>query len=89
MSAPTTTPSPMAKTADPTDPTTVDDTVQNPVKLFRFEPDILKLVVDIIAPGSVYRDILRKGLDTLLSDHWQATTWGDLKVFTALDVAMA
>ena len=89
MSAPTTTPSPMAKTADPTDPTTVDDTVQNPVKLFRFEPDILKLVVDIIAPGSVYRDTLRKGVDALLSDHWHATTWGDLKVFTAVDVATA
>jgi hypothetical protein len=67
----------------------MDELDKSPVRLFRFAHDILDLIVDIVAPGSPNRDVLRHGVDALLSDHWQVTTWGDLKVFTSVDVSTA
>lgn len=86
MSVPTTTPSPMPQ---PTEPMVLDDLTKIPVRLFRFEPDTLDFVVDVIAPGSENRATLRHGIDALFSDHWQVTAWCDLKVFTSSDVTAA
>ena len=83
---PAPTPSPTHKTV--TSPI-LEDLVASPTQLFRFSPDILDLIVDLVAPGTPSRDILRQGINALLSDHWQVIEWKDLKVFTADDVAAA
>jgi hypothetical protein len=56
----------------------LDDSVTSPIRLFRFAPDILDLIVDVVAPASPARDALKQGVDALFSDHWQVMTWSDL-----------
>lgn len=86
MSVPTTTPSPAFK---PDESPTLDDFPKSPVRLFRFEPGVIDMIVSVIGPGSPARETLKQGVDALFSDHWQVATWGDLKVFTSTDVATA
>lgn len=86
MSVPTTTPSPAFK---PTELSALDDSPKSPIRLFRFEPDVLDMIVHVIGPGSPARETLKQGIDALFSDHWQVATWSDLKVFTSTDVATA
>jgi hypothetical protein len=65
----------------------LDDSAKSPIRLFRFVPDILDLIVDVVAPGSPAPKTLKQEVDALFSDHWQLMTWSDLKVFTSGDVA--
>ena len=82
-------PTPSSPTSKTMFSPTLEDLVASPTQLFRFSPGILDLIVDLVAPGTPSRDILRQGIDALLSDHWQAIVWKDLKVFTSEDVAAA
>ena len=62
---------------------------ENPTSLSRFEPEILDLIVDLLAPGAPTATVLCAGIDALFTDHWQAGNWSDLMVFTSSDVAAA
>jgi hypothetical protein len=86
MSTPFATPSPISKTTD----TSVEGSViETQIRLFRFVPDILDMIVGIIAPDTPNRPTLRKGIDAPFSKHWQVSTWEAFMVFTSGDVATA
>ena len=82
MSANPTTPSPNAKPTGASTGTN-DGFTETPVRLFRFDSDILDLIVNVLGTG---RATLKKGIDVLFSDHWRVTKWTDLRVFTSEDV---
>ena len=57
--------------------------------LERFEPAVLEFIVSLLAPAPSATTILRKAIDTLFAEKWQAKNWSDLMVFTSIDVAEA
>jgi hypothetical protein len=78
-----------SRMSNPGESPNVDASAKSPIRMFRFAPDILDLVVDVVDPGSPAREALKQGVDALFSDHWQVMTWSDLKVFTSGDLATA
>ena len=84
--------------SDPSTPTTApglasvtpDASVgEKATRLVRFAPNILDLIVDVLAPDSEIRPTLKAGIGHLFTDHWQVHTWEDLMVFSSADVATA
>ena len=86
MSANPTTPSPNAKPTGASTGTN-DGFTETPVRLFRFDSDILDLIVNVLETNGTGRATLRKGIDVLFLDHWRVTKWTDLRVFTSEDVS--
>jgi hypothetical protein len=41
----------------------LDDSAKSPIRLFRFVPNILDLIVDVAAPGSPAHKTLKQGID--------------------------
>jgi len=56
-----------------------------------FDPDILDIMASLLDPDSETNDAVKKDLETLLTTHWKAKRWSDLKLFssTDLDAALA
>lgn len=55
----------------------------------RFEPEVLDIIVGLLAPGSLDTQRLRETVDTLFAVKWKARTWSDLMVFSSTDVTTA
>jgi hypothetical protein len=87
MSANPTTPSPNAKS---TDGKTTDDSsgTGTPVRLFRFDSDILHMVVELLGPDDDSRQPLLDGIDRLFNGIG-VLKWDDLRVFSSEDIASA
>ncbi|KAI2490879.1 hypothetical protein MHU86_23702 [Fragilaria crotonensis] len=60
-----------------------------PVRLVRFTPADLKLIVNLVSNDSDEHDPLASGIDALFSHHWKVFSWEDLMVFSSADVAAA
>jgi hypothetical protein len=57
--------------------------------LVRFAPDILDLIVKVLATDNEIRPTLKAGVGHLFTEHWQVHRWEDLMVFSSADVATA
>ena len=88
----------MLTMSDPSTPTTAPGLAsvtpdaslgEKMIRLVRFMPGILDLIVDVLAPGSAIRSTLKYGIGHLFAEHWQVNTWEDLMVFSSVDVATA
>jgi hypothetical protein len=55
----------------------------------RFEPSVLDMIVELLAPAPPALAVLRTAIDAVFVDRWQAKNWADLMVFTLTDVAEA
>lgn len=55
----------------------------------RFEPEVLDIIVGLLAPWSLDTQRLRQTVDTLFAVKWKARTWSDLMVFSSTDVTTA
>jgi hypothetical protein len=86
MSASSTPPPAAAKLASVTPGDTMGGT---PVRLVRFQPAELKLIVSLVSHDPTDHEMLSSGIDALFSDHWKVFTWEDLMVFSSADVVTA
>ena len=87
MSANPTTPSPNAKSTEGHTADDLSDTGTR-VRLFRFDSDILHLVVDLLGPHDDSRQSLLDGIDRLFYGIG-VLKWDDLRVFSSEDIASA
>ena len=62
---------------------------ETPVRLVRFKPADLKLIVSLVSHDNNEHKSLTSGIDALFSLHWKVYTWEDLMVFTSSDVTAA
>jgi hypothetical protein len=66
-----------------------DTTGETPVRLVRFKPADLKLIVSLVSHDNDEHESLTSGIDALFSLHWKVYKWEDLMVFSSSDVAAA
>ena len=54
-----------------------------------FDPDILDIMASLLDPDSETNDAVKQDLETLLTTHWKAKRWSDLKLFSSADLDAA
>jgi hypothetical protein len=77
---------PSSKTSGAAAVTPPDGTPTDPVRLVNSMSETIEFFVKILDEDGDDRELLMRGIELLLKEHWQVRKWGDLKLFSADDV---